>query len=51
MKKKLVKLIKKSSRETIPTSMLRGKIIPPKKKKLLEKAIEKESRQDGSKDD
>ena len=49
--KKLIKLIKKSSRKTIPSSMLKGKIIPSKKKKLLEKAMERESRRDGLKDD
>ena len=51
MKKKLIKLIKKSTRETIPSSMLKGKIIPSKKKKLLEKALKKESRHNLLKDD
>jgi hypothetical protein len=51
MKKKLIKLIKKSSRETIPSAMLKGKIIPSKKKKLLEKTIKRESKQDVLKDD
>lgn len=46
MKKKLIKRIKKTSREIIPSSMLKSKIISSKKKKLLEKALERESRQD-----
>jgi hypothetical protein len=43
MKKETVKLIKKASREKIPVSFLKGKVIPSKKKKLLERALKKDS--------
>jgi hypothetical protein len=43
MKKETVKLVKKASREKIPVSSLKGKVIPSKKKKLLERALKKDS--------
>lgn len=46
MKKITVKLLRKASREKIPVSLLRGKVISPKKRKLLEKVMEKESREE-----
>jgi nitroreductase len=42
MKKETVKSIKKVSREKIPVSSLRGKVMPSRKRKLIEKALEKE---------
>jgi hypothetical protein len=51
LKKKLVKLIKKSSRATLPSSKLKCKIIPSKKQTLLEKIIKRESRRAGLKGD
>jgi hypothetical protein len=41
MKKQTVKLIKRASRDRIPVSSLKGKIIPSKKRKLIEKALKK----------
>jgi len=41
MKKQTLKLLKRTSRERIPVSSLKGKIIPSKKKKLIEKALKK----------
>ncbi|GEM_PF-2122956 len=46
MKKATVKLLKKASREKIPVSRLVGKVISPKKRKLLEKVLERESREE-----
>jgi len=42
MKKEKVKLFKKASREKIPLSLLKGKVISSKKRKLLEKTLQKE---------
>ncbi|WP_333652784.1 hypothetical protein [Dissulfurispira sp.] len=42
MKKEAIKLIKKSSREKIPVSSLKGKVVPSKKRKLMEKALKEE---------
>ena len=39
MKRKTVKLLKKASRDRIPVSYLKGKLIPSKKSKLIEKNI------------
>lgn len=44
MKKETVKLIKKSSRERIPVSSLKGKVVPSKKRKLMEKALKEEEK-------
>lgn len=41
MKRETVKLIKKASREKIPISSLKGKVMPSKKRKLLEEALKK----------
>jgi hypothetical protein len=41
MKKQTVKLIKRASRDRIPVSSLKGKIIPSKRRKLVEKALKK----------
>jgi hypothetical protein len=41
MKRQTVKLLKRTSRERIPISSLKGKIIPSKKGKLIEKALKK----------
>jgi len=41
MKKQTVKLIKKLSRKRIPKACLKGKVIPSKRKKLIEKALKK----------
>ncbi|MEW6569808.1 MAG: hypothetical protein AB1390_01335 [Nitrospirota bacterium] len=46
MKKETVKLLKKVSRKKIATSLLRGKIIPSRKRKLIEKALKKASLDD-----
>lgn len=43
MKKQTVKLIKRASREIIPVSSLKGKVIPSKKRKLVENALKKNS--------
>jgi hypothetical protein len=43
MKRKTVKLYKKASRDRIPISSLKGKIIPPKKRKLIEKTLNSSS--------
>lgn len=42
MKKETVKLLKKVSRERIPLSSLKGKVMPSKKRKLIEKTLKKE---------
>jgi hypothetical protein len=42
MKRKTVKLLKKASRERIPVSSLKGKVIPSKKRNLIEKILKKE---------
>jgi hypothetical protein len=42
MKKETVKSIKKISRKKIPLSSLRGKVMPSRKRKLIEKALKKE---------
>ena len=42
MKKETVKSIRKVSREKIPVSSLRGKVMPCRKRKLIEKALKKE---------
>ncbi|MFN3739859.1 MAG: hypothetical protein ACK4TF_04200 [Thermodesulfovibrionales bacterium] len=39
---KKLKTIKKLSREVVPVSRLKGKVIPSKKRKLFEKAMDKE---------
>jgi hypothetical protein len=44
MKKETVKSIKKVSREKIPVSSLKGKVMPSRKRKLIEKALKKERR-------
>jgi hypothetical protein len=44
MKKETIKLIKKSSREKIPVSSLKGKVVPSMKRKLIEKALKKEEK-------
>jgi hypothetical protein len=36
-----VKTIRKVSREKIPVSSLKGKVIPSKKRRLIEKALKK----------
>ncbi|MBE0425150.1 MAG: hypothetical protein IBX72_00685 [Nitrospirae bacterium] len=46
MKKETVKLLKKTSRKRIPVSFLKGKIMPSRKRKLLEKALKKDSLKD-----
>jgi hypothetical protein len=43
MKKQTVKLFKRASRERIPVSSLKGKVIPSKKRKLVENALKKYS--------
>ena len=42
MKKETVKSIKKVSREKIPISSIRGKVMPSRKRKLIEMALKKE---------
>jgi len=46
MKKRIIKLIRKVAREEIPISSMRGKVIPSKKRKLLEKALRKNQSQE-----
>ena len=41
MKKETVKSIKKVSREKIPLSSLKGKVLPSRKRKLIEEALKK----------
>jgi hypothetical protein len=41
MKQKTVKTLKKTARDIIPVSSLKGKVIPSKKRKFLEKAVKK----------
>jgi hypothetical protein len=43
MNKQTVKLLKNASRERIPVSSLKGKVMPSKKRKLVEKALKKNS--------
>jgi hypothetical protein len=43
MKRQTIKLLKRASRESIPISSLKSKIIPSKKRKLIEKALKKNS--------
>jgi hypothetical protein len=43
MKKETVKLLKKASRERIPLTSLKGKIMPSKKRKLAEKSLKKDA--------
>jgi len=42
MKKEIVKSIKRASREKIPLSSLKGKVMPSRKRKLIEEALKKE---------
>ena len=42
MKRETVKHIKKIAREKIPVSSLKGRVVPSKRKKLIEEAREKE---------
>jgi hypothetical protein len=42
MKKETVKSIKKVSRKKIPLSFLKEKVLPSRKRKLIEKALKKE---------
>jgi hypothetical protein len=44
MKKETIKLIKKSSRKKIPVSSLKGKVVPSKKRKLMEKTLKAEEK-------
>ncbi|MFZ5908038.1 MAG: hypothetical protein ACOYVJ_11665 [Nitrospirota bacterium] len=46
MKKRTIKLIRNLARKEIPVSSLRGKVIPSKKRKLLEKALKKNQSQE-----
>ena len=46
MKKDTLKALKKASRKRIPVGTMKEKVIPSKKKKLLERAIEKETAED-----
>lgn len=39
IKRKSIKIFKKLSRETVPAPRLKGKVIPSKKRKLLEKTM------------
>jgi len=41
MKRQTIKTLKKASRENIPVSSMKGKVIPSKKRKLMEKALKK----------
>jgi len=43
MKNRTTKLFKKTSREIIPVSSLKGRIMPSKKRKLIERAVKKNS--------
>lgn len=43
MKKTTIKILKKASREKIPVSSMKSKVIPSKKRKLMEKALKKNS--------
>ena len=45
MKKETIKAIKKVSREKVPLSSLKAKVIQPKKRKLLEEAAKREERE------
>jgi hypothetical protein len=51
MKKETVTLLKKASREKIPLSSLKGKIMPSKKRKLVEKSLKKEVLEEVASDD
>jgi hypothetical protein len=46
MKKDTLKALKKASRKQIPVGRMREKVIPSKKKKILEKEMEKEAGED-----
>jgi len=48
MKRKTVKLLKKVSRDRIPVSSLKGKVIPSKKRKFIERALKKERSEENS---
>jgi len=41
MKRKTIKILKKISRKRIPVSSMREKVMPSKKRKLIEKALKK----------
>jgi hypothetical protein len=43
VKKETIKLLKKASRKRIPVSSLKEKVLPSKKRKLLEETLKKES--------
>ncbi|MDI6801022.1 MAG: hypothetical protein QMD01_03040 [Thermodesulfovibrionales bacterium] len=44
MKKEIVKLVKKASRKRIPITQLKGKVMPSKKRRLMEKTLSNEER-------
>jgi hypothetical protein len=46
MKKRIIKLIRKVAREEIPVSSMKGKVIPSKKRKLIDKALRKNQLQE-----
>jgi|WetSurSiteA1Bulk_404760.scaffolds.fasta_scaffold93661_2 hypothetical protein len=51
MKKRIVKLVRKAAREEVPVSSLRGRVLPSKKRKLLDKVLKKNQSQEHSRDD
>jgi hypothetical protein len=51
MKKKTIKSLKRISRERIPLSSLREKVIDSKKRKLLAKALKKETLEETASND
>lgn len=46
MKKDTLKALKKASRKHIPVGRMKEKVIPSKKKKILEKEMEKEAEEE-----
>ncbi|MEW6054870.1 MAG: hypothetical protein AB1552_13995 [Nitrospirota bacterium] len=47
IKRITIKAIKKLSRERIPVSSLKGRVIPSKKRNLIEKALKKNQMEHG----
>jgi CRISPR/Cas system CSM-associated protein Csm3 (group 7 of RAMP superfamily) len=51
MKNKKTKILKKVSRRMIPVSSLKGRVMPSRKRKLIEKALKRSGTEGHFKDD
>ncbi len=45
MKKQTIKILRKVSREAVPAARLKEKVIPSKRRKLIERALKEAERQ------